>query len=290
MAFTSGVEGLVVLTSWSGAHAYYEKRDKQMRDKTRIRNRYEGVPLQRSKHDAWGRKKLIRHDDNSYSAVLYDTSVVRWYADGDITLDTSYESLSTYKFADHYLPSGVDTLGAKCVGVRMLARGKNGEESLSGHVYHEGTVTFRFNSLEPSIEFLDNTTPHVRRVSKRGGVNNLTKPVIDYISMLYKLSEDAFDAVETPYSSLSLADDLWGQVKDGGEFDPETAVRYASRFAAERWGRNDGVYGYFKKFDKAAAVRVLNAAGYEDLGCYKFKPIAFGERAPSDWVPESEAE
>lgn len=287
MAFMSSVEGLATIETWSDAHAYYEMRDKQMRDNKRIRNRFDGVPLQRSKHDAWGRKLLIRHDDNSYSAVLHDTSVVRWYADGDISVDTSYDSRSTNLFAYYYVPSGCRVSDAHSLWVRGVAVSKDGQECRHAAVYHEGMITLRVEG-DDRIVFLDNTIPHVRRLSKRGDISKRTKPVIDYISMLFELNNDTFDGMYPPYDEDALTAELWDQVKDGGEFDPEDAVRYACCFVTEKYGHYNGQYGYHKRFRKAEAARRLNDVGYEELGYYVYKPVAFGEHAPDDWVPESE--
>ena len=53
----------------------------------------------------WGHKSLHKLDDNTYGFRLYNTDVVRVYRDNSIELDLSYPSLSTNKWAEHWLCS-----------------------------------------------------------------------------------------------------------------------------------------------------------------------------------------
>lgn len=53
----------------------------------------------------WGHKSLHKLDDHTYGFRLYNTDVVRIYRDNSIELDLSYPSLTTNKWAEHWLCS-----------------------------------------------------------------------------------------------------------------------------------------------------------------------------------------
>ena len=51
----------------------------------------------------WGHKSLHKIDDHTYGFRLYNTDVVRIHRDNSIELDLSYPSLTTNKWAEHWL-------------------------------------------------------------------------------------------------------------------------------------------------------------------------------------------
>jgi hypothetical protein len=78
------------------------KREFESIKEIRGQNKHEvGVPLRHNRKD-WHKYSLVKLNDYSYAAKLYDTDVVTWHIDGSVHINATYGSVTTASFANHY--------------------------------------------------------------------------------------------------------------------------------------------------------------------------------------------
>ena len=133
----------------------------------------------------WGHKSLHKLDDDTYGFRLYDTDVVRIHRDNSISLDLSYPSLTTNKWAEHWLWS--------ITGRWMQVNSEHNMISMSDTVVDDDTIK-QYRLEVPDSEqrnrlyfFTDDDTfriePHYRRRWEKIFVKN---PAPRYVKLVDK--------------------------------------------------------------------------------------------------------
>lgn len=134
MAFILNTDVVEYLRAYSEARHFYETtKPIRGRDKD-----VDGVPLHKDRRN-WHKYRLIKRGTD-YSVRLYQTDVVTWHTNGDITLDWSYGSRSTSDLVNLYAPLGfgVDNKGIT-ISVsrnRMTPKQRARYEAEGNGVYH----------------------------------------------------------------------------------------------------------------------------------------------------------
>lgn len=290
--FRVSTNGLASLSDYRTAKEYYHMRKKQMDENKRIRNRYDGAPLQTDTHSAWSYKYVTHNkDDDSYSLYLYNTPVLTFYKDGWIKIDNSVPSQSTSAFVGSMigrrlqisLSSTADALGIYRARVRRHGHkdviNADGYDHRFINVYFNKTVSLKVEGDVLVVK--DYKLPVVQRVGSRGTVIKTCKPVVDYVTTLHALSGASEISKHDNWATAhDQAATVFEQLQQG-EFDPDDALALAAKAVKPSWdyGTGNQLMFYIKEF-KA----LLYAAGYKAQGLLVDRVIPFGKAAPKDAV------
>ena len=198
----------------------------------------------------WGHKSLHKLNDDTYGFRLYNTDVVRIHRDNSVTVDLSYPSLTTNKWAEHWLW----TITGKYIHVNsehnMISVGDVWVDDDTLKQYrHEVSDSEQANRLyffsdddtfhiEPhyrkrwaKIFVKDPAVRYVKRVDK-SGANESRKPLQPFIKYL-----KIFESSPLPSEAVR-------------EMGQEFTEKYPSRYASDVVGMlieqpdNDDLWGY----------------------------------------------
>ena len=256
-----------------------------------------GVPLQYSRRD-WKHKALVKIDDNTYAAKLYNTNVIRWHRDGRIVVDMSYGSVSTNTFANYFLHTSrmrvhafsersviqVPTSELTAPLAQRVEREGGGVRgwcnfAIDGHIATLRQDDTRHVEISPISE----TCKAYVDKSKASGVRKQFAPMMDYLKMFEAYPLEHYESILDEYAreeNLRSSYSARAHVMSAIVLRPDDESLWAVLAAAfhdksYRW--YNGSYGNYLRFGGVKEIkRAIYPMAYERAGIYEFKPLPFG--------------
>jgi hypothetical protein len=292
MGFGISTRDTLVIRSFAQAEYLFSKV-KEIRSTNKFTV---GVPLQHNRRD-WRHKALVRIDNNTYAAKLYDTNVVTWHRDGRIDVDMTYRSQSTNTFANYFLWSSIGNLSissekrvvtghadafSQPMRLRVLEDG--GKLTDWCHFAVDGRVV-TFTKSEDGTHVSPLATAYKNYVDKSKATELRKKyaPMMEYLKMFEAYQMDTFEEVLDEWAreqKLGSAYAARSKIIDAVIADPDNDTLWgvlAAAFHDNSYGWNNGSYGHRLRFGGVKAIKnTIYPAAYRRAGIYEAKPLPFG--------------
>ena len=266
-----------------------------------------GVPLRDDRRD-WKYKALVKLDDDTYAAKLYDTNVITWHRNGSVTLNMRYGSSTTDQFADFFLrnsgfpiwvrtPSHISVKFehlTKAIRDRVAYENKDVPD-FCGFSVNPHAREFVLTQHEDGISFDTCGAPHKEYVNKTKAfdVRKAYKPVLDYLRIFtaYPMAADDAEPMVKEFAQSTDSEfvrryglNQYGMARfkakllhavalepDNEEYWPILAAAYHTR----RYDWQSSTQHFdFSEFD--TLKKDLYAAAYKNAGSTSEKPLPFG--------------
>ena len=253
-----------------------------------------GVPLQHNRRD-WRHKALVKIDDNTYAAKLYDTNVVTWHRDGSIDVDMSYGSQSTNTFANYFLWKSIGNISISSekrvvtghtdafshpMRLRVLEDG--GQLTDWCHFAVDGRVVTLTKSGD-GTHVTPLTTAYKQYVDKSAAsdVRKKFAPMLQYLKMFEAYQMEGYEEVIKEWAreqNLHTTHAAHSKIIDAVIADPDDDSLWAVLAASFHENRYSWVNGSNSvRFGGVKAIKeAIYPAAYTRAGIYEAKPLPFG--------------
>jgi len=255
-----------------------------------------GVPLQHNRRD-WRHKALVKIDDNTYAAKLYDTNVVTWHRDGSIDVDMSYGSQSTNTFANYFLWKSIGNISISSekrvvtghtdafshpMRLRVLEDG--GQLTDWCHFAVDGRVVTLTKSGD-GTHVTPLATAYKQYVDKSAAsdVRKKFAPMLQYLKMFEAYQMEGYEEVVKEWAreqNLHATYAARSKIIDAVIADPDDDSLWAVLAAVlheNSYGWDNGSYGHRVRFAGVKAIKgIIYPAAYTRAGIYEAKPLPFG--------------
>jgi len=253
-----------------------------------------GVPLQHNRRD-WRHKALVKIDDNTYAAKLYDTNVVTWHRDGSIDVDMSYGSQSTNTFANYFLWKSIGNISISSekrvvtghtdafshpMRLRVLEDGGQLTDwchfAVDGHV-----VTLTKSGDGTHVTPLTTAYKHYVDKSAASDVRKKFAPMLQYLKMFEAYQMEGYEEVIKEWAreqNLHTTHAAHSKIIDAVIADPDDDSLWAVLAASFHENRYSWVNGSNSvRFGGVKAIKeAIYPAAYTRAGIYEAKPLPFG--------------
>lgn len=214
-----------------------------------------GVPLRKDrKHRD---THFLRKEGDAYIVRMYHDDIAVFWSDGEVAINTSYNSLSTDALATNFTPSGHYPVRRN--GQPLMYAG-SGRYYLAKKpiVFKDGQIINK-DSLRVSKKVLN------RKRAKT--VRDLYAPLLNYIHTIRSLSDDGL---------APQAVGPWEGAVGGGldHTNPDNFPRILREFWMTIW---TPVHSGYRAFIRPEAEKVIINRAYERHGAYDWMPLEEGE-------------
>ena len=260
----------------------------------------DGVPLMTHRRD-WQHKALHKLDDDTYSFRLYDTDVVCVHRNGNVSVDMSYNSSTTDKWAEHWLWKLTGRWLAIYTGSQAMSCSWRWVDEQQRQLYalnvplskQKDHAVFYTDSESFVIEPLDqmydkvhihNVAPRFVKRIDRSGANDARKPLkplIDYLTVFsaMPMREELVNELNTEWRERA---DGWHRAASQQVIDtPDDASLYpfvAAEFHKQDWRYHNMQYQRVYELSGMDTIKKhLYSMMYDKKGLSGFRQLALGE-------------
>jgi hypothetical protein len=258
-----------------------------------------GVPLQSNRKD-WRHKALVKIDDNTYAARLYETNVVTWHRNGEITIDMSYGSQSTNTFANYFIGKAGHAMWLGTEHRQCGIRATHLSEDIVRRMREEGNETsgtdwceFLIHGKEVSVWFDSQGKTYITPLadaykkyvdkSKAHDVRKKFNGLFDYLKIFTAFPLEQFDFMLGDYARENHINgraktkvDILAKVIANPD-DESVWPYFAALYHDNRWAYNSSGGGYRIDFAKLKDIKAeLFPRAYTAAGIYSYERLPLG--------------
>ena len=257
-----------------------------------------GVPLQYSRRD-WKHKALVKINDDTYAAKLYNTNVVMWHRNGEVVVDLSYGSQSTNTFANYFLHASGFPVTVGSERRTVSTRVGNLAKPLKDRVWADHDMAWpqhewcdflvegdRLTLWKNNGVLMDPLATAYKAYVDKSAAHEIRKkvaPMLEYLKIFEAFPFQSIDDVLTEYAKERGLDRLFrvhGDVKRLVAENPDDEGLWAVLAASYHSNRYDWNNGSMQPSLRFAGVDVvkkeLYPMLYHNAGIYHYEPLPFG--------------